>query len=68
VNGYKNYYTTKDSCKVLNIKPDTFRYRLRKGYYLEPRKVGSKRRFSETNIREIVQIAKKDRFKDKIKM
>ena len=32
----KNYCTIKDLCKVL--KPDTFRYRLRAGYYPEPAK------------------------------
>jgi len=32
----KEYYTTKDLCKVLNIKLDTFRYRIRAGNYTEP--------------------------------
>jgi hypothetical protein len=46
----KQYYTTRDICKVLNIYPDTFHYRLKVGYYPEPRKVGGKRRFSEQDI------------------
>jgi len=54
----KKYYTIKDLCKVLNLKPDIFRYRLRAGYYPEPIKVNGKRRFSEQNIREIVKIEK----------
>ena len=54
----RNYYTTQDVCKVLGIKPDTFRYRLRKKYYPEPIKVNEKRRFTVQNIREIVKIEK----------
>jgi len=54
----RDYYTTQDLCKVLNLHPDTFRYRLRVGHYPEPERVGGKRRFSEQDIREIVQITK----------
>lgn len=51
----KNYYTTQDLCKVLNIKPNTFRYRIRTGNYPEPKKVGGKRRFTEMEIQEILE-------------
>lgn len=43
----KNYYTTQDLCKVLNIKP---------GKYPEAKKVGGKRRFTIEQVREILQI------------
>ena len=43
----KNYYTIKGLCKVLNLKPDTFRYRLRAGYYPEPAKAVRKGRGRE---------------------
>ena len=56
---YKDYYTAKDICKVLRIKPDTFRDRLSKGHYPEPKaRVGGKRRFTETEIREMAKITK----------
>ena len=51
----ENYYTIKDLCKVLNLKPDTFRYRLRVGYYPEPIKVNGKRRFTEEESRKIIR-------------
>ena len=63
----KKYYTTKDVGKVLNMKPDTFRYRLKVGYYPESRKIGGKRKFSERDIHKIVQMAKTGA-RDKIKM
>ena len=50
----KDYYMTCDVCKVLNIKPDTLRHRIRRGYYPETARVGGKRRFSERDIRKIV--------------
>jgi hypothetical protein len=34
----KNYYMTSDVCKVLNIKPDTFRQRIYRGHYPEYKK------------------------------
>jgi len=55
----KNYYTTKDLCKVLKLKPDTFRYRLRKGYSPEPARMGGKRRFTDKEIRKIIRFASK---------
>jgi len=54
----KEYYTTGDVCKVLKIKPDTFRHRLKKEYYHEPMKIGNKRRFTEMEIREIFDTSK----------
>jgi len=54
----KDYYTTADICKILNLLPDTFRYRLRTGKYPEPAKVGGKRRFTIDQVREIVKNAK----------
>ena len=51
----KQYYTTGDICKVLAVKPDTFRARLRVAKYPEPIKVGGKRRFSEEEVRNIIQ-------------
>ena len=55
----KNYYMTGEVCKVLNIKPDTFRDRLSKGHYSEPKlRIGGKRRFTETEIREILNATK----------
>ena len=53
----REYYTTADICKVLNLLPDTFRYRLRAGRYPEPKtKAGNKRRFTIDEVREIVRI------------
>jgi hypothetical protein len=54
----KEYYTTQDLCKVLNIKPDTFRHRLRTGKYPEAPKVGGKHRFSENQVSGILKIEK----------
>lgn len=51
----KDYYTTADLCKVLNLKPDTFRYRIRTGKYPEAKKVGGKRRFTVMEIQEILE-------------
>ncbi|MCD6294622.1 MAG: MerR family transcriptional regulator [Deltaproteobacteria bacterium] len=48
---------TPDVCKVLDLQPDTLRYRLRKGTYPEPKqKAGDKRRFTVEEIKEIIQI------------
>jgi hypothetical protein len=53
----KEYYTTADTCKLLNLLPDTFRYRLRTGKYPRPnQKAGDKRRFSIDEVREIAEI------------
>jgi predicted site-specific integrase-resolvase len=49
---------------VLDIKPDTFRKRIRLGRYPEAIKVGGKRRFSEKDIRKIIQITQ-EKFPDK---
>ena len=54
----KDYYTTADLCKVLNIKPDTLRHRLRNGRYPESLKVGGKRRFTEIEIQDILETTK----------
>lgn len=54
----KEYCTTQDLCKVLNIKPDTLRYRFRKGYYPEPKRVGGKRQFTEAELKDIINISK----------
>ncbi len=35
----KDYYMTSDVCKVLNIKLDTFRQRIYRGYYPEYQKI-----------------------------
>jgi len=51
----KNYCTIKDLCKVLNLKPDIFRYRMRAGYYSEPARIGGKRRFTEEESRKIIR-------------
>jgi hypothetical protein len=50
----REYYTTADLCKIIGIKPDTFRYRIKKEYYHEPMKFGKKRRFTEKDIWEIL--------------
>jgi len=52
----KDFYTTKDVCKVLGVKPDTFRNRLEKGYYQEPVRVGKKRRFTIKEITHFVDL------------
>lgn len=53
----KEFYTTKEVCGVLDLHPDTFRYRLRKGIYPEPKNwAGDKRRFTYDEVAEIVRI------------
>jgi len=53
----KEFYTTRDVCEVLDLHPDTFRYRLRKGIYPEPKNMaGDKRRFTLDEIKEIIKI------------
>jgi hypothetical protein len=54
----KSYYTTRDVCKVLELRADTLRYRFRSGIYPEPEKVGGKRRFSESDIIELSNVTK----------
>jgi hypothetical protein len=39
----REYYTTGNVSKVLKIKPDTFRHRLKKRYYHEPMRIGNPR-------------------------
>jgi len=52
----KNYYTTGDICKVLNIKPDTFRQRIYRGFYPEFQKIAGKRKFSEEQIKGLIRL------------
>jgi DNA-binding transcriptional MerR regulator len=53
----KEFNTTADICKILNLLPDTLRYRLRTGKYPEPqRKAGDKRRFTIDEVREIAKM------------
>jgi hypothetical protein len=53
----KEFYTTKDLCEILDLHPDTLRYRLRKGIYPEPKKrAGDKRRFTLDEIKELIKI------------
>ncbi len=56
---FKNHYTTRDVCKVLNILPDTFRYRIRAGFYPEPKRFRGQRKFSEAQIRQLIKITQK---------
>jgi hypothetical protein len=44
-----------DVCKVLDIKPETLKYRLERGFYKDPKRLGEKRKFSEIDIREIIK-------------
>jgi len=52
----KEYYSTGEVCQVLGIKLDTFRFRLRKGYYPESERVGGKRRFTLSHIKNIIEM------------
>jgi hypothetical protein len=52
----KELYTTADICQTLGIHPDTFRYRIRNGWYLETGRIGRKRRFTIEQIMEIQKI------------
>jgi hypothetical protein len=52
----KNYFTTRDLCKVLKTKPDTLRYRFRAGYYPDKKWLNGKRVFSEIDIIQIVKV------------
>ena len=50
----KDIYRTADVCKVLNIKPDTFRARLRSGVYEDKYKIdGIGRMFTLQDIEEL---------------
>jgi len=56
----KEFYTTKDLCKILDLHPDTIRYRLRKGIYPEPKnKAGDKRRYTLDEIKKLIRITEK---------
>jgi hypothetical protein len=55
----KEYYTTGDICTALNMKSDTFRARIRAGFYPEVEKIGGRRRFTEAQMRELIQITMK---------
>ena len=52
----KDYYMTCDVCKVLNIKTDTFRYRIRAGFYPETQKIAGKRIFTMDQIKDLIKI------------
>jgi hypothetical protein len=52
----KDYYMTCDVCKVLKIKPDTFRQRIYRAYYPEYQKIGVKRIFTLDQIKELIRI------------
>ena len=52
----KDYYMTKDICKVLNIKPDTFRQRIYRGFYPEFQKIAGKRIFILEQIKELLRL------------
>ena len=52
----KDYYMTCDVCKVLKIKPDTFRQRIYRGYYPEFQKIGVKRIFTLEQIKVLIKI------------
>jgi hypothetical protein len=55
----KKLYTTGDICQILELHPDTFRYRLRSGIYPEAKhRAGDKRRFTYDEVAEIVRITK----------
>ena len=53
----KKYYTTGDICKVLTLDPDTFRARIRAGFYTEPLRLGDKRRFSKNELINIINVS-----------
>jgi hypothetical protein len=52
----KDYYMTSDVCKVLKIKPDTFRQRIYRGYYPDYQKIGVKRIFTLEQIKELIKV------------
>ena len=52
----KDYYMTCDVCRVLRIKPDTFRQGIYRGYYPEYQKIGVKRIFTLEQIKELIKI------------
>jgi hypothetical protein len=54
----KDYYTTQDLCKILNISPYTLRYRLKAGHYPSPMREGGKSIFTDNEIREIIKITR----------
>ena len=47
---------TCDVCKVLKIKPDTFRQRIYREFYPEFPRVGGKRKYTLNNIKELIEI------------
>jgi hypothetical protein len=51
----KDYYMTRDLCKVLKIKPDNLRSRFRRGHYPEPTRVNGKRVFTLQEINTIIE-------------
>ena len=58
----KEFYTTKEVCGVLDLHPDTFRYRVRKGIYPEPKnRAGDKRRFTYEESRRLFELQRRCR-------
>jgi len=58
----KEFYTTGDLCRLLDLHPDRFRYRLRSGIYPEAEnRSGNKRRFSYKEVFEFVRITRQGR-------
>ncbi|CCK78795.1 uncharacterized protein TOL2_C06260 [Desulfobacula toluolica Tol2] len=55
----KDYYMTRDVCKVLKISPDTFRQRIYRGYYPEFEKIGVKRIFTLEQIKKLIRITER---------
>lgn len=55
----KEFYTTVELCRLLDLTPDTFRYRHRSGIYHEAEnRSGDKRQFSFNEVAEIVRITR----------
>jgi hypothetical protein len=55
----KEFYTTGDLCKFLDLRQDTFTYRLPAGIYSEANKhLGDNRRFTYDEVAKIIEITK----------
>jgi len=55
---FKDYYMTKDICKVLKLRPYTLRSRFRRGHYPEPERIKGKRIFTLKEVIEIIELSK----------
>jgi predicted site-specific integrase-resolvase len=44
-----------DVCQAIGMHPDTFKYRIRNGWYSEVEKAGGKQRISDEYIRDILK-------------